>query len=199
MKLTALWVCFVCCLKASAEDNYTPVRGNNILSRLEKSVAKLVHEHYPDATINGFQNVVHIEHATRLYVTDSTSVAQATKQPAQVVVRGPKAGGVWCDIEYRDGAGSAKDLSPKLNTISLREEFVEYRFQTTDSENHCSLLVTLRIPHEPSANEKQFVGDLRNQLENFGTLIDRQTAFQTPTPLPALGDKPSKIQAQPRQ
>lgn len=89
--------------------------------------------------------------------------------------------------------------SLKLSTISLREEFVEYRFQTTASENHCSLLVTLRTPNEPSASEKQFVAELRNQLENFGTFIDRQTAFQTLTPLPALRDKPSTIQAQPRQ
>ena len=181
------------CCQASAQEGYTPIRGINILKRLEKSVSKLVEDHYPKATINAFQDVIHFEHSTRLYITEPVSEAPGAKKVQNVVVRGPMAGGVWCDIQFKNWAAGDRDLSPLVDTVVARNSFVEYVFHPSDSENHCHLVVTLRVPRDPTDREKQFVEALRKHLQKFGEFIDRQTSVHDNAALPRIEGQPRAV------
>lgn len=180
--------------RTSAEDGYSPVSGINILKRLEKSVSELVGDHYPDATTNAFQDVIHFEHSTRLYITQADGKVPGAKKAQRVVVRGPMKGGVWCDIRFKNWAAGDREPSPPVDTAVVRRGFVEYVFHPNDAENHCHLAVTLRLPSDPTDQEKKFLEALRKQLQNFGPFIDRQTSGPQTTTLRRIEGKPQPLE-----
>jgi hypothetical protein len=48
------------------------------------------------------------------------------------------------------------------------------------------VIVTLRLPLEPTAAEKKFASELRKLLENYGDLIERQTGATDSLDLPGI-------------
>lgn len=166
-----------------AQERYEPVTGINTLKRLEESVAELVKRYYPEATTNSFHNVVHFEHATRLYVREAIVKVPAGREAPREVVRGPGKGGVWCDLAVGNGP-----LPPiqRADGVLERGGFREHFF-AIGAGGQSYALVTLRLPLEPTEKEEEFVVALREHLAGYGDFIDRQTRAPSGIDLPGIG------------
>jgi len=162
---------------AAANRAYSVAPGINVLTSGARLVGDFVKTRYPGAETHAFEDVIHFEHATRLYVLPEIAL---DPEPPQCVERGPLSGGVWCDIDYVPKA--LKDGPPYTRAEGTidRGTFVEYRYYVAPpSEPDCHLILTVRIPKDAGEKGKQFVEGLRNTLKEFH--IDRQTESTRPS------------------
>jgi len=180
----------VCLLGASgAEERYAVARGINILDPLADEVSKLVARDYPQAETAAFKEVVHFETATRLFTDDVIAKVPEGGKVTREVVRGPGEGGVWCDIEYRNGGLKDRPAYARAEGAVVRKHFVEYTYYVDPpAEPHSHLLVKLRLPLNPGEKEKKFVEDLRSVLKGFK--IPRQTDAGTVVIPPGIFKSP---------
>lgn len=156
---------------ASADRAYTVPQGINVLSSSARLVGNFVETRYPDARTHAFEGVIHFEHATGLHVLPAIV---KNPNPPKVAVRGPLAGGVWCDIAVVAGAHDRIPAYSRAEGAIDRGAFIEYlHYVAPPLEPNHHLIVTVRLPKGAGENEEKLVEDLRETLKQFR--IDRQT------------------------
>lgn len=106
----------------------------------------LVAKHYPHATSHGFQDVIHFEHRTQLYVIPAFVKLPKEQEVPMVEVRGPQSGGVWRCIELKPGRAAP---SPRTNGSIVRETFPEAIIYSVEKYRTPHLYATLRLPIKP--------------------------------------------------
>lgn len=84
-----------------AEDSERGVSASFDAGRFYGDVRQLVRRHYPAATAHHLRNKIHFEHDTRIFIVHEPLKTGEWQDPWEE--RGPKKGGVYCDIEYRPG------------------------------------------------------------------------------------------------
>ena len=92
----------------------TPVRGaddealqNPALRRMYQELRTLFRRHYPSVTAHLLKDEMHFEHDTRLFIVHEPLKTGEWQDPWPT--RGPKLGGIICDVSLRRGpyAGAA--------------------------------------------------------------------------------------------
>ena len=141
------------------------------LSALNKvrPVRDVVAKYFPDATYVLFEDELHFEDSTRLYVDRMLSKLPAGMEPQWTKVRGPKpTGGVWCDIWLREGKCPAYQRS---EGGVQRKHFVEYTIYQDLHGVDRHLYVTLRVPKgdQSAGFVKEFTALIRSYSHDFVT------------------------------
>lgn len=173
----ALTLLAVTCLCLGAklyalEDGETA--ENPTLKPLHCAIAELVKHHYPEATTHTFENKIHFEHSTRLYVTRAVAKVPKGEEPPLVEERGPMTGGVWCDIRYYNTDLQDRPPYPRSEGVTEREYFTELIYYPNDNRNKCHMVVTLRLPSDLTKNQDQFIQEFRELLGSFGKQLPSQ-------------------------
>ncbi|NNC87094.1 MAG: hypothetical protein HKN82_01400 [Akkermansiaceae bacterium] len=159
---------------ALADRAYSVPPGINVLSTTSKVIGAYVKNHYPVARTHAFVDLIHFEHATSLHVLPAIS---KNAKPPMVAERGPLAGGVWCDIEVKNGGIDKAAAYARAEGAIDRKAFMEYRYYLAPPhEPHHHLIVTLRLPRDAGGKGEQFLEGLKKALEEFR--IERQTLRQ---------------------
>jgi len=127
--------------------------------------------HYPTSTSNNFHEGILFEHATGLFVDETIEMMPEGKKAPRTVVRGPLKGGVWCNIQFKYEAERKSEPSLRSEGIIVRKHFLEHRIYFKNKIRRCYLIVTLRMPLDPTEKEKKFVKELKEHLKGFGGRI----------------------------
>jgi hypothetical protein len=138
--------------------------GNAALNRFHQELRKVLAKHFPRASSHVFDDKIHFEHATRLYVARAIAKTPLGQQPPLVEVRGPNNDGVWCEIRFREG------FVPYARSEGAtdRQHFTEYIYYPHFQDLDCHLYVTLRLPSGAEQQvQGQFLADFRKLLESF--------------------------------
>ncbi|MCH7226740.1 hypothetical protein [Haloferula sp. A504] len=155
---------------ASAQRSYSVPQGINVLSSSARLVGLYVEKHYPEARTHAFEDVIHFEHLTAVHVLPAIAM---NPKPPRVAVRGPLAGGVWCDIAVLEGALSDTPYARAEGAID-RGPFIEHlHYVAPPLEPNHHLIVTVRLPKDAGDAGSKFVEGLQETLEQFR--IERQT------------------------
>ena len=138
---------------------------------LHQAISELVDEHYPKATSHVFDQEIGFETATRIYVTELVAKYPPGVELPRAPVRGPIDGGVWCQLWCRSGDLDHLPAYQRSEGILERELFKEHLYYANDPLTKCHLVVTLRLPLKTTADQDQFVKDLRGLLSRVGTYL----------------------------
>ncbi|MEC7356269.1 MAG: hypothetical protein VYE53_14095 [Planctomycetota bacterium] len=138
---------------------------------LHQAVSELVVEHYPKATSHVFDQEIGFETATRIYITELVAKYPPGVELPRAPVRGPMDDGVWCQLWRRSGDLDHLPAYQRSEGILKREFFKEHLYYANDPLTKCHLVVTLRLPLKTTAEQDQFVKDLRGLLNRFGTYL----------------------------
>ena len=84
-----------------AEDSERGASAKFDAERFYRDVRQLVRRYYVGATAHRLRNKIHFEHDTRVFIVHEPLKTGEWQDPWEE--RGPKKGGVHCDIEYRPG------------------------------------------------------------------------------------------------
>jgi len=134
------------------------------LDALYKSVCQLTEKHFPDISSHKFQNHIHFENSTQLFIEPAIVKTVGVADPPLEEVRGPKTDGVWCRIELREGD------TPYARSAGRtpREQFDEYVFYPYARDLDQHLYVILRLPKDDGkSRHKAILKDLEAILKNF--------------------------------
>lgn len=124
------------------------------IGKLHLAVRTLVLRYYPEASTHYLGTRIHFEDDTKLYLRASTD---SSGRRSVTEVRGPKAGGVYCDMIVRDGRVPSNFASQVLD----RSVYTE-RISSSESRRYdCYLAIRLKTPNDVS---ERF-------LIEFGTLV----------------------------
>lgn len=141
------------------------------LQKLHQAIAKLVGKHYPRATSYYFEQTIGFEHSTRVYVTKLVSkYPKGLEQPIGLV-RGPMDDGVWCQVWYRSGDMNDEPAYQRGEGAMKREFFTEHLYYANDRQKKGHLVVTLRLPLKTTREQRQFIKELRELLNQFGEYL----------------------------
>lgn len=97
----AILIALLSALVIRAEDAERSPSPRFAIERFYQDVRRLVGRHYSDATAHRLDNKVHFEHDTRIFVVHEALKTGEWQDPQEE--RGPRKGGVYCDIWFREG------------------------------------------------------------------------------------------------
>lgn len=114
------------------------------LSPIYAAVQKVAAKKYDDSASYQFGKAIHFEQNTIPYVMEAMVKVPLGVDRGLEIVRGPKAGGYWLEVELRDGFNPY----PRAEGKSDRGEFLEYIYypQLKGGKHH--LYIVLRIPQD---------------------------------------------------
>ncbi len=144
------------------------------IAKLHSAVRTLVLRYYPEASTHFLGTRIHFEDDTKLYLRASTD---SSGRRSVTEVRGPKAGGVYCDMIVRDGRVPSSFASQVLD----RSVFAERISSSESREYDCYLAIRLKTPSDVP---ERFLIDFGTLVSNFEEANDIPDSIL----LPADGD-----------
>lgn len=111
-----------------AEEPEAAAPSDFDIQDLYRDVRALARRHYPEATAHRLGAKIHFEQDTRIFIVHEPLLTGEWQDPWEE--RGPRKGGVLCDIEYRTGryGGQAvvpQDLDKRYFRLLLRAPYSE--------------------------------------------------------------------------
>lgn len=88
-------------VRARDDVSSAPAPAVFAAERFYRDVRALVRRHYPEATAHRLGEKIHFEHHTRVFVVHEPLKTGEWQDPCEE--RGPRMGGVLCDMEFRRG------------------------------------------------------------------------------------------------
>jgi hypothetical protein len=136
------------------------------IERFYEDVRQLVRRHYPHATAHHLGQKIHFEHDTRIFIVHEPLKTGEWQDPWEE--RGPKRGGVHCDVEYRPGPYGGQVAVPQ--TLDKRY-FVLTLLAPYSKQLDGHLYVHLRMPGNgrPPDGFEQKLTALLNGFEAYAT------------------------------
>lgn len=114
------------------------------LNPIHAAVKKVVEKGYQDSADYLFGRTAHFEQNTIPYVLEAMVKVPVGVDPGLEVVRGPRAGGYWLEVELRDGFNPY----PRAEGKSDRGAFLEYVYYPQLKGGKQHLYIVLRIPKD---------------------------------------------------
>jgi hypothetical protein len=154
-------LCFVSFLlppgRVDAEAQQNPA-----LKRFYSELKTLFLRHYPQVTSHLLGEKIHFEQDTRVFILHEPLKTGEWQDPREV--RGPKLGGILCDIELRDGkfAGAAavpQTFDKRYFQLSVMEPY--------SARRNAHLYVHLSHPNHVSGDFLKQFTELVNSFEKY--------------------------------
>ena len=130
---------FVCSLLAApAKAGDDESLQNRALKRFYSELGTLFRKHYPKATSHLLKDTIHFEHDTRVFIVHEAQMTGEWQDPWET--RGPKPGGILCDIRFQKGKYQEQAVAP--HTFDKR--YFKILLLAPYSEKHDAHLVVHR-------------------------------------------------------
>jgi hypothetical protein len=109
--LFLLWLlCFTSTLPSAGRANLG-ARQRSRLERLYPELRTLFLRHYPQVTSHLLDEKIHFEQDTRVFIVHESLKTGEWQDPRET--RGPKRGGILCDLELREGKYNGAAVVPQ--------------------------------------------------------------------------------------
>ncbi len=158
-----LLLSFVCALMAAptraAEDE--PLQSP-VLKRFYSELRTLFRKHYPKATSHLLKDKIHVEHDTRFFIVHEAYKTGEWQDPWEE--RGPKLGGILCDITLQKGQYQGAAVAPQ--TFDKRY-FTVLLMAPYSPKRDVHLYVHLSYPGNVSSDFLKEFTDLVNGFEKY--------------------------------
>ncbi len=135
---------------------------NSALSRFYSELKTLFLRHYPQVTSHLLGEKIHFEHDTRLFILHEPLKTGEWQDPGEI--RGPKPGGILCDIELRDGKYEGAAAVPQ--TFDKRY-FKLSVMAPYSARRNAHLYVHLSHPSNVSGDFLKQFTELANSFEKY--------------------------------
>jgi ribosomal protein L7/L12 len=149
---------------ARAQDGSPKVAPD--LNGFHVAVREVVLRHYPHATTHVVGDTIHFEHDTRIFLVHHQSKTGEWEEARPE--RGPKAGGVHCDIHL----GPGQNPSARAPGPHDMHYYVEHLYAPYSAKHDHHLRVVLRLPargREPAPTA--FIAELEKVMARFDELV----------------------------
>lgn len=146
-----------------------PARGadeealeNPALKRFYSELRMLFRKHYPKATSHLLKDKIHFEHDTRVFIVHEALKTGEWQDPWET--RGPKPGGILCDITLQDGQYQGAAVVPQ--TFDKRY-FKVLLMAPYSAKRDVHLYVHLSYPRNVSDDFLKQFTELVNDFEKY--------------------------------
>jgi hypothetical protein len=153
---------FLVLAPARADDD--EALQNPKLKRFYLELQMLFRKHYPMATFHLLKDKIHFEHDTRIFIVHEPLLTGEWQDPWET--RGPKPGGVLCDITLLKGQYQGQAVVPQ--TFDKRY-FKILLAAPYSSKNDAHLEVHLSYPRNVSDD---FLKQFAELVNDFGKYVD---------------------------
>jgi len=123
-------------------------------------------KYFPDATTVVFENQIHFEHDTRLFIDEIVAKLPFGAEPIIGLERGPKADGVFGHISCKSEA-SRQPAPARAEGTFKRKHFSETMLFHVSERHDVRFDVMLRLP-EDGKKSRAFLKELKAALQDFG-------------------------------
>ena len=145
-----------------AADDETP--QNPALKRFYSELQTLFREHYPKATSHRLKDCIHFEHDTRVFIVHEPLMTGEWQDPWET--RGPKPGGILCDITLQKGPYQGQAVVPQ----TFDKRYFKSSLEAPYSLKHdAHLEVHLSYPRDVSDD---FLKQFTQLVNDFGKYVD---------------------------
>jgi hypothetical protein len=151
-------------LAASLKADDESALQNPGLKRLYSELRTLFQQHYPKATSHLLKDKIHFEHDTRAFIVHEPTKTGEWQDPWET--RGPKRGGILCDIELRKGKYEGAAMVPQ--TFDKRY-FKALLMAPYSSRREVHLYIHLSYPADAKAD---FLKQFTDVVNDFGSYLD---------------------------
>ena len=107
----AMLIAFLGPWVVGAKDDASEKTPTFAMERFYRDLRSLVRAHYPDATSHRLGSKIHFEHDTRIYIVHEALKTGQWQDPWEE--RGPRMGGVHCDLSYHEGPYGGAAVAPQ--------------------------------------------------------------------------------------
>lgn len=151
-----------CLLSAGPAASPSDADAKYDTEQLYREVRQIVRRHYPEATSHRLDDKIHFEHDTRIFIIHDPLKTGEWQDPREV--RGPKKGGIYGEIELRQGRWEGPRVVPQ----SFDKRYFTHLLMAPYSEKlDAHLVAHIKYPRQvPDDFLKQLTGVL-NQFERY--------------------------------
>ena len=152
---------FVCSLLAApAKSGEDESLQNPALKRFYSELRTLVRKHYPKATSHLLKGTIHFKHDTRVFIVHEAQMTGEWQDPWET--RGPKPGGILCDIRFQRGKYQEQAVAPQ----AFDKRYFKILLLAPYSEKHnAHLVVHLSYPRDV---KEDFLKQFTELVHDFG-------------------------------
>jgi hypothetical protein len=141
-----------------------PPFQNPALKRLYSELRTLFQQHYPKVTSHLLKNSIHFEHDTRAFIVHEPTKNGDWQDPWET--RGPKRGGILCDLELIKGKYEGAAVVPQ----TFDKRYFKVLLTAPYSSRHAAhLYIHLSYPADAKA---EFLKQFTELVNDFGSYLD---------------------------
>ena len=149
-------------LPANAQSDKSTNAENPELKRFYGELRMIFRRHYPKATSHLLNEKMHFEHDTRIFIVHEPLKTGEWQDPWET--RGPKPGGILCDITLQEGRYQGAAVVPQ--TFDKRY-FKVLLMAPYSAKHNCHLIVHLSYPGNVSGDFLKEFTDLVNDYPKY--------------------------------
>jgi hypothetical protein len=146
--------------KAGADESLQ----NPALKQFYSELQTLFRKHYPKATSHLLKDKIHFEHDTRVFIVHEAQMTGEWQDPWET--RGPKPGGILCDIRFQKGQYQGQAVAPQ--TFDKRY-FKILLLAPYSGKPDAHLVVHLSYPRNV---KEDFLRQFTELINDFGKYVD---------------------------
>lgn len=137
---------------------------NPAIKRLYSELGTLFRRHYPHVTSHVVNDRIHLEHDTRVFIVHEPLKSGEWQDPWET--RGPKPGGILCDVELRKGRYEGAAVVPQ----TFDKRYFKLLVMAPYSSSHdAHLYVHLSYPANVSGD---FLKQFTELVNDFAKYVD---------------------------
>ena len=157
-----------CCMAAKGQKTNTSnpteqKQPSYNVAALYQEVRQLARRYYPDVTSHRLGDKIHFEHNTRIFIVHEAWKTGEWQDPWEE--RGPKLGGIHCDISITPGHYSGAAVVPQSFD---KRYFTAYLMAPYSKELDAHLHILIKHPRNVPDG---FIKDMVGLLNNFGKYV----------------------------
>lgn len=147
--------------ETSAKANDDAPLPNPALKPLYGGLESLFRKHYPKATSHLLKDTIHFEYDTRIFIVHEATLTGEWQSPMET--RGPKPGGILCDIRLEKGEYQGQAVVPQ---VFDKRYFKIQMLAPYSKTKGVHLIVQLYFPRDVKEDFLKQFTDLVNDFEN---------------------------------
>jgi len=161
---TLLGIICLACLGLLATGADGEALQNPALKRFYSKLSALFHRHYPKITAHHLKDTLHFEHDTRIFIIHGALKTGEWQDPVET--RGPKPGGILCDVTLQKGRYEGAAAVPQ----TFDKHYFKLLGMAPYSPKHDThLSVHLSYPRNVS---EEFLRQFSELVNDFGKYVD---------------------------